>query len=172
MGIMVPMVASEAEARLIAQSAKYPPLGRRGAAFGVAHDDYQSGDLVATLRSSNDEVFLIAQIETTDGLDAVEKIAAVDGIDCLWIGHFDLTNSMGIPGQFTHPRYLDAVERVVEAVQRHGKAAGFMVASVEQGRELLARGFRILAYWGDLWIYQQALRQGLQGLRGGAPKRG
>jgi hypothetical protein len=45
-----------------------------------------------------------------------------------------------------------------------------MVASVEQGRELLARGFRILAYWGDLWIYQQALRQGLQGLREGAPR--
>jgi 2-dehydro-3-deoxyglucarate aldolase/4-hydroxy-2-oxoheptanedioate aldolase len=170
MGIMVPMVGNEADARLIVQSAKYPPLGRRGAAFGVAHDDYRSDDLVATLRSSNDEVFLIAQIETTDGLDSVEKIAAVDGIDCLWIGHFDLTNSMGIPGQFTHPRYLGAVERVVETSQRHGKAAGFMVASVEQGRELLARGFRILAYWGDLWIYQQALRQGLQGLREGAPR--
>ena len=168
MGIMVPMVASEADARLVVQSGKYPPVGRRGAAFGVAHDDYQSGDLGATLRSCNDEVFLIAQIETTDGLESVEKIAAVDGIDCLWIGHFDLTNSMGIPGQFTHPRYLAAVERIVETTRRHGKAAGFMVASVEQGRELLAKGFRILAYWGDLWIYQQGLRQGLQGLRASA----
>jgi 2-keto-3-deoxy-L-rhamnonate aldolase RhmA len=83
----------------------------------------------------------------------------------LWIGHFDLTNSLGIPGQFNHPSYREAVNRVLEAARRTGKAAGFMVASPEEGRELLARGFRCLAYWGDIWIYGQALRQGIAGIR-------
>ena len=83
----------------------------------------------------------------------------------LWIGHFDLTNSLGIPGQFNHPTYLQAVDRVVSACQQHGKAAGFMVSSPAEGKALLAQGFRILAYWGDLWIYGQALKAGIDAIR-------
>lgn len=165
MGLMVPMVESEEQARLIVQFARYPPVGRRGAAFGVAHDDYQDGDVAAKMESANEEQLLIAQIETAQGVENVDKIAALDGIDVLWIGHFDLTNSLGIPGQFTHPDYQRAVDRVLEACQRHGKAPGFMASSVEEGRALLARGFRCLAYWGDLWIYKQALRQGIRAIR-------
>lgn len=165
MGLMVPMVETEEQARVIVQSAKYPPIGRRGAAFGVAHDDYLNEDILATMRSANGEQLLIAQIETVLGLENVDRIAGVEGIDVLWIGHFDLTNSMGIPGQFSHPDYLKAVDRVIAACQRHGKAPGFMVSSATQGRELIAKGFRILAYWGDLWIYQQALRSGIAEIR-------
>lgn len=165
MGIMVPMVETVEQARLIAQSGRYPPVGRRGAAFGVAHDDYVPGDFVAGMRAANDEVLLIAQIETVTGLDNVEQIAAVDGIDVLWVGHFDLTNSMGIPGQFDHPDYLRAVERTVAACTRNGKTAGFMTSGVDNSRQALDQGFRILAYWGDLWLYQQALREGLAAVR-------
>jgi 2-keto-3-deoxy-L-rhamnonate aldolase RhmA len=165
MGLMVPMVETAAQAETIAASAKYPPVGRRGAAFGVAHDDYTGGDIMAKMRSANDEILLIAQIETARGLENVDAIAAVDGIDVLWIGHFDLTNSLGIPGQFTDPVYLDAVERVLAACERHGKSAGIMCGDVATGQAQLAQGFRALAYSGDLWLYQQALRQGLDTLR-------
>lgn len=168
-GLMVPMVENEAQARLIVQSAKYPPVGRRGAAFGVAHDDYSGGDILAKMESANREQLLIAQIETVSGVAEADRIAALDGIDVLWIGHFDLTNSMGIPGQFTHPTYLKAVERVITVCQKHNKAAGFMVASPEQGVQSLEQGFRILAYWGDHWIFGQALRQGLDTIRAGTP---
>lgn len=165
MGLMVPMVETEMQARLIAQSAKYPPLGRRGAAFGVAHDDYSDGDIVAKMRSANDEALLIALIETAQGVENVEAIAAVDGIDVLWIGHFDLTNSMGIPGQFTHPHFVAAVTRVLAAGRQHNKAVGFMASNVEEGRALLQQGFRCLAFWGDIWIYKRALREGISGIR-------
>jgi len=165
MGIMVPMVESEAQARRIADSGRYPPVGRRGAAFGVAHDDYTGGDIIAKMNSANEDVFLIAQIETAQGLESVDAIAAVDGIDCLWIGHFDLTNSLGIPGQFTHPTYLEAVERVLDACQKHGKAPGIMAGNLADGEALLKQGFTAMAYSGDLWIYQTALRQGLDALR-------
>lgn len=168
MGVMVPMVQTREQAQLIVESAKYPPQGRRGAAFGVAHDDYSGGDIVAKMRSANDELLLIAQIETSQGVENVEEIAAVDGVDVLWIGHFDLTNSLGIAGQFTHPRFLDAVERVLQACRRHDKIPAFMAGDVENGKTLLAQGFRMLAYGGDIWLYQQAVRQGVDALKSAA----
>jgi 2-dehydro-3-deoxyglucarate aldolase/4-hydroxy-2-oxoheptanedioate aldolase len=121
--------------------------------------------VVDKIRSANAEGVLIAQIETVAGVEQADRIAAVDGLDILWIGHFDLTNSLGSPGNFEHPDYLTAVERVLGACRAHGKAAGFMVASPEEGRAKLAQGFRCLAYSGDLWIYQQGLRAGIDAIR-------
>lgn len=169
MGVMVPMVESEEQARLLAASAKYPPVGRRGAAFTVAHDDYTGGDILAKMQTANAETLLIAQIETARGLENVERIAAVDGIDVLWIGHFDLTNFLGIPGQFTHPEFLRAVDRVVAACRRHDKAAGFLVSSQAEATTRLEQGFRCLACGGDLWLYQQALSQSLRSVRESLP---
>ena len=165
MGVMVPMVEDAAQAATLVASAKYPPVGRRGAAFNVAHDDYSGGDITEKINSANRETFLIAQIETAAGLRNAEEIAAVEGIDCLWIGHFDLTNSLGIPGQFDHPRFKEAVEQVLAACKRHNKAPGFMAGDIATGKRLLDQGFRILSYNGDLWIYQAALQQGLAALK-------
>ena len=164
MGIMVPMVEDAEQARTIVASAKYPPVGRRGAAFGVAHDDYGGGDIVEKIQSANSETHLIAQIETAAGVRNAEEIAAVDGIDVLWIGHFDLTNSLGIPGQFDHPRFKESLTAVLAACQRHNKVPGFMAGSIEDGRSLLDQGFRMLAYGGDLWLYQNAVREGVTAL--------
>jgi 2-dehydro-3-deoxyglucarate aldolase/4-hydroxy-2-oxoheptanedioate aldolase len=168
MGLMVPMVEDGEQARLVVQSAKYPPDGRRGCAFGVAHDDYTGGDVFGKMTSANDEVMLIAQIETARGVENVDAIAAVEGIDCVWIGHFDLTASLGIAAQFDHPDFHRAVDRVVEAGQRHGKAVGIMASGVANAEDWLKRGFRAVAYSGDLWIYQQALAQGIAAIRDAA----
>lgn len=165
MGLMVPMVETVEQAELIARSAKYPPAGVRGCAFGVSHDDFTGGDVFAKMASANDEIFVIAQIETAKGLENCEAIAAVDGIDCLWIGHFDLTASMGIAAQFDHPDFHAAVDRVVAACNANGKTAGIMAGSVEVGKQWLARGFRAVAYSGDLWVYQQALAEGIAALK-------
>ena len=105
MGVMVPMVgigrgggAHRRRARAIR------PQGRRGAAFGFAHDDYQGGDVAAKIAALHARTMVIPQIETVEGLANVEAIAAVPGVDALWLGHFDLTNFLGIPGEFQHPR--------------------------------------------------------------------
>ena len=168
LGIMVPMVESAEQARTIAAAAKYPPVGRRGAAFGVAHDDYTGGDILAKIDSANREGLLIAQIETAAGLRNVEEIAATPGIDVLWIGQFDLSISLGIPGQFANPELIAAMDTVVAACRRHGKIAGIMAPDLATGRELLKQGFRMMAYSGDLWVYQAALREGLATLRAAA----
>lgn len=165
LGLMVPMVESEEQARLIVASAKYPPEGRRGAGFGLAHDGYTGGSVPDKMRAANRNTLLMAQVETAAGVEAADRIAAVPGIDVLWIGHYDLTNSLGIPGQFDHPAYLAAVERVLAATRAHGKALGMMVGSVAEGRACLDQGFRILAYGRDTALYQDALASGLAALR-------
>jgi 2-dehydro-3-deoxyglucarate aldolase/4-hydroxy-2-oxoheptanedioate aldolase len=111
------------------------------------------------MRQINDEVMIIAQIETTQGLEDVDRIAAVEGVDALWIGQYDLTTSLGIPGQFDHPEFRDATRRVVEACRRHGKAAALGLLDVEALCAGPADGFRMLVYVADLWIYQEALRR-------------
>jgi 2-keto-3-deoxy-L-rhamnonate aldolase RhmA len=108
---------------------------------------------------------LIAQIETTAGLENVDAIAAVDGIDVLWVGHFDMTNSLGIPGRFDHPRFHDALSRVLESCRKWRKIPGYLASDVSNGKELLDRGFRMIAYGGDLWLYQASLRAGVAELQ-------
>ena len=120
LGVMVPLV-DDAEQRVIVSCTRYPPEGRRGAAFGFAHDDYQAGDVIEKMRMIHARTLVIAMIETARGLQNVEAIAAVPGIDVLWLGHFDLTNFLAIPGNFSHPRYRDAVKRIVAAAQKNGK---------------------------------------------------
>jgi 2-keto-3-deoxy-L-rhamnonate aldolase RhmA len=165
MGVVVPLVADEKEAKLIASYARYPPEGRRGVAFGVAHDDYRGGSLVNKIKRANDEVLLIAQIETAQAVEHVEKIAAVDGIDALWIGQYDLSTSLGVPGRLDHRFFQEATNRVLQACRRHHKVA--VLGAIDPGVLCTgpAEGYRMLVYLADIWIYQQALKQGMAAIR-------
>lgn len=164
LGIMVPAVESVEEALLVAGAARFPPVGRRG--FGLLlRDEWEPGGVPATLEKANAETIVLVQIETAAGLDAVEEIAAVDGIDVLWIGHFDLTASLGIPGDFSNRRYHEAVDRIVAAGTAAGKPVGMVCGSPEEGRGLVERGFRILAYSIDVILYEDAVKAGLDELR-------
>ena len=100
---MVPLVDTAEQAARIVSFTRYPPQGRRGAAFGFAHDDYQGGDVVEKMRAIHERTLVICMIETRAGLENVEAIAAVDGVDVIWLGHFDLTNFLGIPGTVLAP---------------------------------------------------------------------
>ena len=163
-GLMVPQVESAEEAAQVVAAARYPPIGRRGYGM-IFRDDWSPDGVAETLEHANREVMTILQIETAEGLEAVDEIAAVDGVDVLWIGHFDLTASLGVPGAFDSPAYREAIDRVLETGQRHGKPVGMVCGSVEEGRDLLARGFRLLGYSIDLWLYEAALKAGIDGLR-------
>lgn len=165
LGVMVPMVGSAAEAAQIVACTRYPPGGRRGAAFGFAHDDYSGGDVAGKIAALHERTLVIPQIETVEGLNDVEAMAAVPGVDALWLGHFDLTNFMGIPGEFRHPDYLAAVRRIVAACDAHGKTAGFLATDDAWAREYVAHGFRLLAYGLDQAMLGNALRRGLDILR-------
>lgn len=164
-GLMLPMVSSGEEAEQIAAHAKYPGQGHRGVALQVAHDRYQPGPVLKKLRDANKRSTIFAQIESPDGVANADDIAAVKGIDCLWIGHFDLSASMGIPGQFDHPDFKAAVKRVGRACQKHKKSFGRLVPDVKTGAALHRQGFDFICYSGDVWIFQAALKDGIDQLR-------
>lgn len=165
MGVMVPMVGTAEEATHIVACTRYPPRGRRGAAFGFAHDDYQGGDVAAKIAAIHERTLVIPQIETAEGLRNADAIAAVPGVDLLWLGHFDLTNFLGIPGQFQHPEYIAGVKQIVAACEAHGKTAAFLAADDAWAREYKTYGFRCFAYGVDQLLLQSALAHGLELLK-------
>src|SRR6185312_2934790 len=127
LGVLVPTVESREQAEGFVAAAKYPPQGRRG--FGPLYADEFDADVTATMQRINREQLLLAMVETAAGVEHVDEIAAVDGIDVLWIGHGDLTSSLGVPGQYDSPLYLEAVERIVTAGKRSGKPVGMLATS-------------------------------------------
>ncbi len=166
LGVMVPLVDTAAQAEFIVSCTRYPPAGgRRGAAFGFAHDDFEGGDVVAKMKMIHERTLVIAMIETKSGLENVDAIAAVPGVDVLWLGHFDLSNFLGIPGDFSSPVFQDAIRRIVAAAKKHGKAAGYMAASAALGKEYLGHGFRMIATGTDQGMLQEATRAMLEGMR-------
>ena len=164
-GIMVPMVETADAARAIVACTRYPPQGRRGAAFNVApHDDYAAGSAAEKMAGAHARTLVICLVETVQGIANLDAIAAVEGVDVVWLGHFDLTSSMGIPAQFDHPRFSAAVGALVAACQKHGKTPGFLAGDDTWAKDYRAKGFRMIAYGTDVTLLQGALAQGLKSL--------
>lgn len=164
LGVMIPGCESADEAQMLVDSARFPPEGRRG--FGLLYSDiWEPEGLPATMVKANTETLVLAQIETAAGLEVVEEIAAVDGLDVLWIGQFDLTTSLGIPGQFDTDVYRAAVARIVAAARANGKHVGMVCASVDDARAMIAQGLSLIAYSFDTWLFEGALRAGVDAIR-------
>ena len=173
--IMVPAVESVETATEIVRATRYPtastPDGTRPVTFNFGWDDFRPpADAAAELNAANDDVVVFVQIETSRGLDQVEQIAAVDGIDVLWVGDNDLAASLGVPGDFQHPTYLAALDRVAAAAAAAGKTAGFTTADPAVAEDMLNRGYRVLAFGNDVKVFQAALREGIDALQALARK--
>ena len=158
-GIMAPMVNTAEEAMKIVKSSKYPPEGIRGAGFGFAHDNYNNQNPLRYIKKANNELINIIQIESKFGLENVESIAAINGVDCLWVGHFDLTNFLGIPGDFTSSIYLDAIKRVVEAGKINKKSLGIMVNNNDELEMYSELGFNMIAVGTEMNILSRSISQ-------------
>lgn len=161
-GIMAPMLESADEARLLVESAKYPPVGKRG--FGVIMRDELEGGPAAMTERANRENLVIAQIESPAGIENAESIVSVPGVDAVWLGQFDLSLALGIPGEFGHPRFTEAVEHLLDVCRRNQKPLGQLIASTADGAASAALGFQILAY-ADVWVFENALRDEMGALR-------
>ena len=166
-GIMVPLVNDAREAKELVSHVKYYPDGNRGVGVSLAHDNYTGGSVPEKLRQLNARNCLFVQIDTADGAENADEIAAVPGVDCLWVGHFDLSCSLGIPGEFAHPKFLAAIDRVTAAAKRHDKRLGRLVTDMPSGLDCAARGFDFLAWHGDVWALQAAVRAGIEELKAG-----
>lgn len=164
-GIMCPNVQTLAEVQLLADSMLYPPLGKRGVGLGHAMTDYGAVDSAAYLRAANTNNCLICQVESVEALESIDEIASHPAVDVLWVGHFDLSASMGILGEFQHPRFLEALKRTIDAAHRHGKAAACQPRNMQQAKEWKALGFDILSHGSDHSVYCNALKAGVASMR-------
>jgi len=140
-GVLLPRVDGEASARAAVENVKFPPEGRRGLG-GVRANRYGTQPLAEFVRESNEKTVVAVQIETPGALDEVDAIAALPGVDILFVGPNDLSQALGIPGKTDDRRYLDALSRVAQAAAEHRKASGIMLARREQVRALAETGYR------------------------------
>lgn len=157
-GVMVPRVETRAQAEDIVAQLKYAPAGRRGVARGLAHDSYHP-EGPSYFAKANEEVVVVLLLETAKAFENLEAIVSVPGVDIAWMGHYDLTVSMGIPANFEHPRFLAAMEALVRAAQKYGVAPGFLPASPESAVHWIQQGFRAISLGHDLGVFAHAVRQ-------------
>jgi 2-keto-3-deoxy-L-rhamnonate aldolase RhmA len=154
-GVMVPMVADAAEAERVVEAARFAPEGGRG--FGMIYPDQISNGVPQATAAADAETMVVLFIETMEGLENVEEIAATPGVDVLWVGEYDLSMSMGIPGALEDPRLHEAEVRIVAACEEAGIAAGVLAGTVEIARSMRERGFRMIALGTDINLYSRAL---------------
>ena len=158
-GVIVPMVNSAEDAEAAVKAVKYPPVGTRGVGlaraqgYGVDFENYKDW--------AEKESIVIVQIEHIDAVDHIEEILSTDGVDGFIIGPYDLSGSLGMPGEFNDPKVIEALERVKEAVEKVDIISGFHVVPPEpdQLKEKIDEGYRFLAYSLDsLFLAETCLR--------------
>lgn len=148
-GIMVPHCMNADDARFIARNARYYPLGLRGLETVGADADLGNADPAEYMAWANRETFVAVQIEDREAVEDIEAIAATPGIDLLFLGPADLTQSYGIPLQFQHPLIRQAAERIAAAAEAHGKWWGTTCGGAEAARPFVEMGARLVNVTGD-----------------------
>ena len=167
-GIVYPDVATAAEARRAVDTCKFAPIGKRSVVGGYPHFDYRSVPLSETVPQLNDACLLVCMIETVEGLENCEAIAAVDGVDVLHVGSNDLLVNMGKPGKFDDPAIVAAQDRVIRAAKAHGKIGG-CGGNRDVERQLVAirRGAQFVTTQTDIGFLAAAARDWTQAVRKG-----
>lgn len=164
-GIIVPMVSSKEDALQAVEYAKYPPIGKRGVGlyraskYGTNFDEYK--------KWVNEELVIIAQIEHIDAVNNIDEIVRVDGIDGTIIGPYDLSGSMGYPGEFEREDVKIAVQKVLDKCKEHEIPSGFHVVDTDPKKLKLKidQGCTFLAYGIDYFFMRDAAMSGMKILK-------
>jgi 2-dehydro-3-deoxyglucarate aldolase len=163
---LVPMVESADEARRAVEATRYPPQGIRGVSTSQRSNRF--GTVVDYFKGINEQICVLVQIESRKGLEAAAQIAAVDGIDGVFVGPADLSAAYGHLGQPDHPESQAAIANVFKAVHSVGKAIGILAPIEADARRYLEMGARFVAVGSDLGVF----RGGTQNLRDRFMKKG
>jgi 2-dehydro-3-deoxyglucarate aldolase len=164
-GIIVPQVNTAEDALRVVRFSRYPPQGARS--VGLARAQGYGADLQGYLNRANNEVVVVIQAEHILAVQNIEALAAVEGIDAILVGPYDLSNSMGLVGQVEHPDVQAAIGHVLQVCQARGMPLGIFTASRERAVEFKAQGFNLLAVSTDALLVSQAVKEIIQKLRGG-----
>ncbi|MBR5741678.1 MAG: host specificity protein [Firmicutes bacterium] len=144
-GLVVPALRKTDDYRRLVDLAKFPPEGNRGFSpnrgSGYGFKDWAKGSVFDFMKASDERLILLPQCETVESLEAIEEITAIEGIDGIFIGPFDLSISMGIPGDFANPRFVAALDRIRNACRANGKMLHIFSMTAEDAKKRLAEGY-------------------------------
>lgn len=166
--IIVPNVHSLDEVKEIVSHGKYLPIGNRGfgmgRACGFGYMDFAK-DIKQYMATCNREALIIPQCETLGSLEQIEAITALEGVDGIFVGPFDLSASMGMLGQFDNTEFIQAVHRILKACKTNNKISMIFASSIQDAKAKLNQGFDSVAYRIDTNIYTEAVMDIVQALR-------
>lgn len=166
-GLIVPNVKTLEQVQELVNYAKYYPIGQRG--FCPSRKDGWGfdglGSVPETMRHFNGETLLFPQCETAEALDIIEDICAVDGVDGIFVGPFDLSISMGMPGQLDAPEFQAAITRIVAACHAAGKYCMFFTGTADGVVDGFRRGFDAMAYSLDAALFIQGVKRDVEDIR-------
>lgn len=160
-GVIVPNVASLAQVEQLIAWGKYPPVGQRG--YGVARAQGYGMEFEEYVATWNTRSTLIIQVESIQAVEAIDELLAPEAVDGVMVGPYDISGSLGLPGQLEHPKVVEACARVIEASQRHRKACGTQLIepTAERVTEAFDRGHSFLVLASDvfvLWKWSERMR--------------
>jgi 2-keto-3-deoxy-L-rhamnonate aldolase RhmA len=164
-GLLVPQVNTAHQAKEIMTHAKYPPMGNRGVALSRAHSLYTRPKADQYLAQANEATFIAVQAESPEAVSNLESIAATPGVDAVFVGPADLSVSLGIPGQTTHPDEIKAIDRVVAVCQAQGITPGIHMSNPEMLGAWIKKGMRFVTFSSDVDLLARAAADSLVQLK-------
>jgi 2-keto-3-deoxy-L-rhamnonate aldolase RhmA len=154
--IMLPRVTDVEQVKQAVQIVKYPPVGQRGCALSRAHTNFKGGPVNEVMDAANAESMVVIQIETQSALEQIEAIVSVPGVDVAFIGPNDLSIALGVAGQTTSPVLVAAIEKVMDACQRHNVTAAIQMNDLKLAAFWAQRGIRMLSFSAEVGLITSA----------------
>lgn len=165
-GILLPQTESVEQAKALVAYSKYAPMGTRGVSMMRAHTGFEKiANASEYMNQQNEDSLLMVQIESHAGVDAVEDIMAVSGIDVAFVGPNDLTQSLGISGQFDHPKFIAALDRIISVAKVNNKYSGIHLMDPVALTPWIDRGMSCNLWSNDVAMLMESARKGLTDLR-------
>ena len=164
-GVEIPQINTKSDALKAVTAVKYSPQGKRGLCRYVRAADYSSMDRYEYFKAANQETMIIAHIEGVEGINNLEEILSVPGIDVIFIGPYDLSQSLGIPGQVNHQLVIQKMEEVIKMCQKENKAVGTFADDVKTAKKWVSLGVQYLAFSVDAGILYETSRQIVEKLK-------
>lgn len=164
-GVQIPQVGTKAEAEAAVKAAKYAPVGERGCNRYVRAAQYSAADKATYFTEANEETSVIIQIEGQEGIKNLPEILTVKGIDVLFIGPYDLSASLGIPGQVEHPIVVEQMKKNMELARKAGVAIGFFVDDVDTAIKWKKWGVQYISFASDVGVLYKAFSENVQAFK-------
>lgn len=168
-GVLAPQMNDFETTRAFIEATLYPPLGCRGFA-GTRATGYGAASVPEYLAEANADLLRMVQCETEQAVGNLEQIIAIPGIDVIFVGPFDLSLSLGVPGDIFNPKMVRAVDRIVEISKKHGKCLGIYVSTPEEARMRIDQGFTFIAQSMDTIIFASAAKNLVKDFRAATGK--